>query len=74
MVPGFAVTLALFPRMGQISWAERIGSSFVFGITPQLLLYFLAKNLSVPIDTTTSLAAVAVITVAGVAVWKRRIT
>jgi uncharacterized membrane protein len=70
--PGLAVTLALFPGLNQITWSERIGLSFVFGLIPQLILYFLTKNLSVPVTTTTSFLLVFLVIAAGLVVWKRR--
>ena len=71
-VPGFALTLAAFPRINQIPWAERIGLSFVFGFIPSLILYFMTKNMNVPIDTFTAPAIIAVVTFAGVGVWMLR--
>lgn len=71
-IPGLAVTLALFPKPGQIKWAERIGLSLVFGIIPQLILYFLTKNLRVPVTTTTSQLSILLITAAGIIIWRWR--
>jgi len=70
--PGLAMTLALFPKVNRIKWVERIGLAFVFGMIPQLTLYFLAKNLSVPITTVTSTLFILVFTMAGFIVWKKR--
>ncbi|MBD3388605.1 MAG: DUF1616 domain-containing protein [Candidatus Altiarchaeales archaeon] len=71
-VPGLAVTLALFPKKRGLTWSERLGLSLIFGLAPQLLLYFLTKNLGMPINTLTSSLAIAFVTLAGIAVWKKR--
>ena len=71
-VPGLAVTFALFPRVNEIRWSERLGLSLVCGLLPYLLLYFSAKNLSIPITQTTSQAAIAGVTLLGLAGWSIR--
>lgn len=72
IVPGFAVSLALFPKKDELDLVERLGFSFVFGLLPQLLQYFLDKNLGVPVNTTTTLGIIAAFTVVGLVVWKIR--
>jgi len=72
MAPGLAVGFAVFPRTDQIRWSERIGLSFVFGLLPQMLIYFLTKNLSVPVTESTTQASIAAVTFAGAAVWLAR--
>jgi hypothetical protein len=73
LLPGLAVTLAMFPRLNDIRWAERLGLSLVFGIIPELALYFLSNNLNVPITKTTSQTAVAAVTAIGIIVWRLRV-
>lgn len=70
--PGYALTLAVFPKMGQIRMAERIGMALIFGFAPSLILYFLTKNLSIPITTTTSILTIGAVTFGSLAIWKRR--
>lgn len=72
-IPGYALTLALFPKKKVIDTLEKIGLSFVFGLTPILLLYFLNKNLAIPISTSTTLFSIAFVTFAGIIIYYRRI-
>jgi len=72
LIPGLALSLALFPKKDEIDVIERLGFSFVFGLLPQLIQYFLDKNLNVPITTTTTYGLIAAITLASLLVWKMR--
>jgi hypothetical protein len=72
IVPGLAVTLAVIPKLDEIKWPERFGLSLIFGLVPQLMIYFLSNNLNVPITTVSSQAAIAGVTVLGLVVWKIR--
>lgn len=72
LIPGLSVSLALFPRKDELDSVERFGFSFVFGLIPQVIQYFLDKNLNVPITTSTTLGVIAAVTAAGLAVWKLR--
>jgi uncharacterized membrane protein len=73
LIPGFALTFALFPRTTEIKGSERFGLAFVFGLVPQLLSYFLAKNASIPINETTTYAVLAATSLAGVVIWQYRL-
>jgi uncharacterized membrane protein len=68
-IPGFALSLAIFPRKVDLDTIERLGFSFFLGIFPTLFLYFGNKNLTMPINTETSMLAVIFITVASLLVW-----
>jgi uncharacterized membrane protein len=72
VIPGVAVTLALFPKKDDVRLSERFGLSLVFGILPFFLLYFLSKNAGLPITTATSQGMMAAVTIAGLAIWKVR--
>jgi hypothetical protein len=72
-VPGLAVTLAVFPKWGQIGLAERLGLSFILGVMPQLAVYFASVNFGVPINAATSTASMVGVTVLGLAVWRMRL-
>lgn len=73
VLPGYALTLALFPRKDSIDSLERIALSFVLGLTPQLILYFMDKNFGAVINTMTSLLATLFVVVLGVLVWQVRL-
>lgn len=72
IVPGLAVTLAVFPRWRQITFIERAGIAVILGMLPQLLIYFLDKNAGVEINFTTSLMLILVVTAAGGIVYYSR--
>jgi hypothetical protein len=71
-VPGYALSLALFPRRDELDFSERIGFSFVLGFVPWTLEYFLDKNFGFPVNGETTLGFIAFATIAGLAVWKIR--
>ena len=73
LFPGFLVTLATFPRKGEISSIERLGLSFVFGLIPQLILYFIDKNFSIPINSSTTLTSIIIVSVISIVIWQFRI-
>jgi len=73
LLPGLSITLALFPKWDDVRWAERLGLGLVFGITPELVLYFLSSNIqAVPVTSGTTLASIFLFTAAGLAVYMRR--
>jgi uncharacterized membrane protein len=72
LIPGLAVSLALFPKKDDLDFIERVGFSSVLGLIPQLLQYFLDKNLSISIDTFTTYSIIVGITVVSLVVWKLR--
>jgi len=72
IIPGLALSLALFPKKDQLDHVERAGFSFVLGLVPQVLQYLLDKNFSIPITTATTFGLIAAVTVAGLAVWTMR--
>lgn len=74
MAPGLALTAAFIPKLGGIRLAERLGLSLVFGLTPYLILHFLAKNANIPLTTGTTLIVIAIVTVASAAVWRIRLS
>ncbi len=72
MVPGIAVTFAAFPRVDELTWAERLGLGLVFGLLPQLVMLFLAKNVSVAVTGSSTWLVVLAVTAGGFAVWRLR--
>lgn len=72
LIPGLALSLAIFPKKDELDLVERLGFSFVFGLIPQLLQYFLDKNFNVAISTSTTLGLITAVTVVGLVVWKSR--
>ncbi|MBM3308687.1 MAG: hypothetical protein FJY77_00370 [Candidatus Altiarchaeales archaeon] len=72
LAPGLALSLAIFPKKDEIDIIERLGFSFVFGLLPQVIQYFLDKNFSIPVTTSTTYGLIAAVTLAGLAVWKNR--
>jgi len=71
-IPGFALTLAVFPKKDSITYVERAGFSLIFGLIPHLTIYFLTKNLSVAITSTSSIGVLASYTLLGYYLYRRR--
>ncbi|HIE34152.1 MAG TPA: DUF1616 domain-containing protein [Candidatus Altiarchaeales archaeon] len=72
LIPGVALSLALFPKKEQLDIVERIGVSIFLGITPQFILYFVDKNFTIPINTTTTYMTILIVTTIGILVWQYR--
>ena len=72
LVPGVAMTLALFPKWKEINFVERLGLAVLMGLLPQLLLYLLNKNFGVEITSMTSILAILIITAFGVVIYYQR--
>jgi len=68
-VPGFMLSLALFPSREEIDVMERAGVTLVLGLMPQFLLYFTDKNLYIPINSITSYGAVLLVSLTGLGIW-----
>jgi len=68
-VPGFLLSLALYPSKKEIDVMERAGLTIVLGLMPQLLLYFADKNLFIPINSISSYLAILFVSLAGLGVW-----
>lgn len=68
-IPGLALTLAVFPRKKDLNAIERLGIIFVLGLTPQFILYFINKNMSIPADAMSTSMSILIVTVVGFAVW-----
>jgi len=74
-VPGYLLTLVLFPRKRSLDIVERIGLGFVFSLIPPVSLYALNKNLGIPINTVNSLVVVGAFVVAcGILYTRKRET
>lgn len=71
-LPGIALCYAIFPKKEELNLLERIGLSFVLGMTPTFLLYALDKNFSVAITTTTTLGTIVLTAVVGFIVYNIR--
>ena len=69
LIPGFSLTLPLYPRLRDLEAAERLGLSMVLGLSPAVLMYFLDKNLGLAFDSANTLAAYAFITITGIGLW-----
>lgn len=73
LIPGISLSLALFPKKEELDPVERIGVSFVLGLTPQFLLYFGDKNLFVSTTTLTTAGTILLVTLIGLAIWRLRL-
>jgi uncharacterized membrane protein len=69
LIPGIAISFAVFPKKEDLNTVERAGLSMIFGFIPSLISYFNAKNLHVPIDVMTSSATIAFTTFLAFVIW-----
>ncbi|HDH41824.1 MAG TPA: hypothetical protein ENG12_05415 [Candidatus Altiarchaeales archaeon] len=72
-IPGFLLSMAIFPRKEDLDPVERVGLSVVLGLTPVFLLYFGDKNFSIPITDYTTLATFLLVSLAGYVGWRYRV-
>jgi len=73
VIPGFLLSMALFPKKEDLDPVERAGLSMILGLAPVFLLYFGDKNFSIPITDYTTLATFLLVSIAGYAGWQYRI-
>ncbi len=76
MVPGIALSFALYPRPHALTLIERVGYASFLGFMPYVLLYFLQKNFSVPATLATvagvAFAAIVLSIAVGVMRWQKQ--
>ncbi len=72
MVPGFLLSLALFPKRHALSMSERVPLSFGLGLITPLLLSILNRLFEVRVTTLTSLALFLAVSVIGIGVYLKR--
>ena len=68
-IPGFCLSLALFPQRKSLDIVERLGLSFFLGLTPPVLLYFMGKNFFVPANFQTVSPTMGLVSAIGLLVW-----
>ena len=73
LIPGLALSFALFPRRRDMDLLERIGVSLLLGITTMFIQYFADKNFIVPINQATTATVMLILTVGGLLVWQIRL-
>jgi len=70
LAPGTALSLVVAPKLKQIKLAERVGLALVLGLIPQVILYFMSKNMNVAITETSVWASILGVTAFGLIYWK----
>jgi uncharacterized membrane protein len=55
VIPGFLLSLAVFPKRSAMSMSERLALSFGLGFTGSLVLYILNNAMNVPVNAVMSL-------------------
>ena len=73
LIPGLAVSLAIFPRKSDIRFAERLGLSTFLGLLVPAILYFNDKNFIIPVNSGTTFATLGAVTLLGLIVWQLRL-
>ncbi len=73
LIPGLAVSLAIFPRKSDINFAERLGLSTFLGMLVPAILYFNNENLIIPVNSGTTLATLGAVTLLSLIIWQLRL-
>lgn len=68
-IPGFCLSLAIFPKRKSVDIIERLGLSFLLGLTPAFSLYFLEKNFFVPVNFLTTSLTFLLVSLIGILIW-----
>ncbi|MBN2518068.1 MAG: DUF1616 domain-containing protein [Candidatus Altiarchaeota archaeon] len=66
MIPGYLLTLALFPKKDDLEFSERFALSFALGLTPVFLLTTLNLVLNFKINFFTDLIMVLIVSAIGI--------
>jgi len=69
LIPGFALSLGLFPRKKDLGLTERFGLAAFLGMLTPMILYFNDKNFFVPINQETTYMVLISLTVLGLLAW-----
>lgn len=72
LIPGIAMSFAIFPKKGDLEFLHRFALSLVLGFTPFFLLYFAEKNFFVPVNFITISAAILSVFFISMAIWSFR--
>ncbi len=73
LIPGIALSLAMYPRRKDLGMVDRIGLGMFLGVVVPFIQYFNDKNFYTPINTTTTIATLLAVTIIGLAVWLVRL-
>ncbi|HDN83724.1 MAG TPA: hypothetical protein ENG50_05110 [Candidatus Altiarchaeales archaeon] len=74
LIPGFLLSLAIFPKESDLDSLARLGISAALGFTPQFLLYFADKNLFMRIDSIATYLTILFVALLSLVVWYYRKT
>ncbi|MFH1722898.1 MAG: hypothetical protein ABH950_09880 [Candidatus Altiarchaeota archaeon] len=72
LIPGLAISFAIYPKKDELDLVERFGYSLFLGFMPYVLLYFLQKNFSVPATTQTAYGVAIALTIISLLVYSVR--
>jgi len=72
VIPGFLLSLAVFPKRSAMSMSERLALSFGLGLTGPLVLYVLNIAMNVPVNAMLSLLVFVGLCVVGLAGFLQR--
>ncbi|MEM2918222.1 MAG: hypothetical protein QXY62_01815 [Candidatus Altiarchaeota archaeon] len=69
LIPGIAMSFAIFPKKDDLELLYRFGISLVLGFTPFFLLYFAEKNFFMPVNLETTSAAILFVFFISMIIW-----
>lgn len=72
LIPGFLLSLALFPKRKAVSMSERVALSLGLGLTPPLLLTLLNTTLEVKVNFISALLVFVASCIVGILVFVSR--
>jgi uncharacterized membrane protein len=73
LVPGLALSLAIFPRKDDLGMVDRLGLSIFLGVVVPFIQYFNDKNFYTPINATTTIETLLAVTLIGLIIWQVRL-
>ncbi len=71
LLPGWALSLAVFPRKDEVNVVERLGLSLFFGVIPHVLVYFFNKNTGLEINAGLSYIIILGVTALSLIYWNK---
>lgn len=72
MIPGFLLSLAVFPKRAAMAMSERLALSFGLGLTPPFILMLLNVGLEVRVNFITSLLAFLFVAIVSAVIFLNR--
>jgi uncharacterized membrane protein len=73
LIPGLALSLAVFPRKQDMGFLERLCIASFLGMATPFVQYFNDKNFIIPVNPGTTLTTICALTLLGLIIWQFRL-